>query len=78
VEPSSSAGISSHEYIAGPYGSGRLSLDGEDADPWPTSSTSCSCDTIDETLVATLLWCVADGFEDILEVPHIRHLLEPR
>lgn len=57
------------DYIAGPYGSGRVSVDSQGALK-PYSGFF----TVDTVLMAT---CGEDA-DDILEVPNLRHLLTPR
>lgn len=63
------------DFIAGPYGLGRVSLDA-------AGEGSCEC----QALLAGILLHVAqlalypstDTTEDVLEVPTLRHMLQPR
>jgi hypothetical protein len=63
------------DFIAGPYGLGRVSLDA-------AGECSCGC----QALLAGILLHVAhsalyvhtENNEDVLEIPTLRHMLEPR
>lgn len=79
VQPGSNGQPKGNEYIAGPFGSGRLSQDGECSHAaaavpvraLDARSTHACC-------AAPCTIPFAEGYEDILEVPTIRHLLEAR
>jgi hypothetical protein len=71
----------SNAYIAGPFGSGRLSVDGALTRTQPTLALGTHGRRADCAVLGVLSHCSccpADGMDDILEVPSLRHMLEAR